>query len=153
VSRPSGPAAVREFVTAVAAGTARGAAGTMAAAGPVLCALVTSSDMTAGATALAERHGIVTISGGASARGIGNWDGSEWQSLGGGMHNTVRALTVYNGDLIAAGLFQNAGGQSAHYVARWDGSNWHPLASNINGSGSALVVFNGELIMGASHEH
>jgi hypothetical protein len=64
------------------------------------------------------------------------------------MDNTVKALTVYNGDLIAAGLFQNAGGQRAHYVARWDGSNWHPLASSINGSGSALVVFNGELIMG-----
>src|SRR5262245_3271180 len=42
-----------------------------------------------------------------------------WQGMGGGMNTMIRALTVYNGQVIAGGGFTIAGGQSANHVARW----------------------------------
>jgi peptidoglycan hydrolase-like amidase len=65
----------------------------------------------------------------------------------------VYALTVYNGELIAAGYFTTAGGVSANYIARWDGSQWRPLGSGIGGTRPgpvvcALTVYNGDLIAG-----
>jgi hypothetical protein len=33
-----------------------------------------------------------------------------WSGLGSGMNNLVKALTIYNGNLIAAGDFRTAGG-------------------------------------------
>jgi hypothetical protein len=65
----------------------------------------------------------------------------------------VSALTVYNGELIAGGVFTAAGGVDASKIARWNGSIWQPLGSGMLGGGSyagvyALTVYNGELIAG-----
>ena len=35
---------------------------------------------------------------------------------------SVEALTVFNGELIAGGIFTTAGSASANRIARWDGS-------------------------------
>ena len=65
----------------------------------------------------------------------------------------VSALTVYNGELIAGGVFTTAGGVDASKIARWNGSIWQPLGSGVSGGGIyqgvyALTVYNGELIAG-----
>src|SRR5688572_22418011 len=54
-----------------------------------------------------------------------------WQTVGGGVNDEVLALAVFNGDLIAGGLFYNAGGVPVSHIARWDGRSWHPLGSGV----------------------
>ncbi|MDO8631041.1 MAG: hypothetical protein Q7R41_11165, partial [Phycisphaerales bacterium] len=66
---------------------------------------------------------------------------------------SVKALTTYGGDLIAAGSFTRADGSSANNIARWDGSAWHPLGGGITRSNSyayvnSLIVYKGDLIAG-----
>ena len=85
--------------------------------------------------------------GGVSAANIAAWDGVSWQALGGGIAGDVRALTVYNGELIAGGQFTSAGGVSANHIARWNGSTWQPLGPGLLPI-NALMVYNGELIAG-----
>jgi hypothetical protein len=91
---------------------------------------------------------------GQTVDGIARWDGSEWHSVGTGIEFrgdadvSVEALTVYDGDLIAAGSFTTAGGQSAKNIARWNGSEWEPLGSGFEYNISALIVHNGYLIAG-----
>lgn len=78
-----------------------------------------------------------------------------------GFTSGAEALTVYNGDLIAAGSFNTAGGQTVNNIARWDGDQWHPFESGgqigVDGSlGGApvysLTVYNGDLIVGGLFE-
>jgi hypothetical protein len=58
-------------------------------------------------------------------------------------------LTVYNGDLIAAGKFTMAGDVGASCISRWDGSSWHPLGSGPNTPTiRVLMVWNDLLIAG-----
>ena len=98
--------------------------------------------------------GLFTTAGGVTCNYIARWDGSIWQPLGSGMSGpaypspSVRALTVYNGELIAGGEFSTAGGVTCDYIAGWNGSAWQPLGSGMNNSVWALTVYNGELIAG-----
>ena len=108
--------------------------------------------------------GTFTIAGGTPANYIARWDGSTWSPLGSGMgaddwpyRPDVYALTVYNGELIAAGWFTNAGGIEVDRIARWDGASWSPLGQGITGSVHkdppsvhALASYNGELIVGGN---
>lgn len=71
---------------------------------------------------------------------------SQWDALSSGLDGTVRALTIFNGEVIAAGDFFTAGGVSAVRIARWDGSTWHAIPGPFNTSIRALAVYNGELI-------
>jgi len=65
-----------------------------------------------------------------------------------GSYPGLLALTVYNGELIAAGLFTTADGVVCNNIARWNGVTWQPLADGTNGSVNALTVYSGELIAG-----
>lgn len=60
----------------------------------------------------------------------------------------VRALVVFQGDLIAAGDFTIAGEVPAQHIARWDGSNWHPMGDGTDGPVYALAAFGGRLFAG-----
>ena len=71
--------------------------------------------------------GQFTLAGSTTVNRIAAWDGNSWQPLGSGVGNTVRALTVYNGDLIAAGEFTTAGGSTRYRIAKWDGTAWQGL--------------------------
>ena len=71
-----------------------------------------------------------------------------WRPLGSGMNDYVYALTEYNGELIAGGVFTTAGGVTCNYIARWNGSVWQLLGSGMNGPVNALMEYNGELIAG-----
>jgi hypothetical protein len=55
-------------------------------------------------------------------RSAGAPGGATWEPLGSGFTGDVKALTTYEGDLIAGGFMG-----SMNYVARWDGSTWHSL--------------------------
>jgi hypothetical protein len=100
---------------------------------------------------------------------IARWDGLEWRPIKVGnevgVNGTVRALTVFGGDLIAAGNFSEAGGEPANNIARcvWDPAlqsyRWHPLVSASNGHNGvtfygiddpvrALTVWDGHLYIG-----
>src|SRR5438477_8623746 len=78
-----------------------------------------------------------------------------WLTPQGYLDNNVRALTVYNGQLIAGGDFLVAD-NSVHvnHVARWDGASWQPLGSGLGpplyGTVYALAVYNGDLIAGGA---
>ncbi len=78
--------------------------------------------------------GSFTTAGGAPARRIARWNAGVggagvWHALGNGADNTISALTVYNGELIAAGSFGVMGDTAAAHIARWDGSTWRTLGS------------------------
>jgi hypothetical protein len=61
-------------------------------------------------------------------------------------------LTVYEGQLIAGGVFATAGETSAICIAAWDGSSWSALGEGINDDVRddvyALTVYDGKLIAG-----
>lgn len=65
-----------------------------------------------------------------------------------GMNNTVRAVIVWNGYLIAAGDFTTAGGAPMSRIAKWNGTSWTPLGSGMNGSVRDLEVYNNDLYAG-----
>jgi hypothetical protein len=70
-----------------------------------------------------------------------------------GIDERVHALTVYNGQLIAGGVFNVACDTLAHNLAAWDGNSWIPMATNFEqDDGSprvyALTGYDGKLIVG-----
>ncbi len=79
--------------------------------------------------------------GGFPANYVARWDGTEWHSMGNGFDRWVNALTIWNGQLIAAGDFTGR-------IAAWDGVTWTPIAPGIQGEVKALTVYNGDLIAG-----
>src|SRR5438552_17910823 len=54
--------------------------------------------------------GSFTVAGDILANNIATWNGTSWKAVGAGLNGDVRALTVYNGNLIAAGNFTLSGG-------------------------------------------
>lgn len=104
--------------------------------------------------------GWFTMAGGTTASYIARWDGVNWNPLGTGLTGVdqlpgVRALTVYNGELIVGGRFTTAGGTSARNIARWDGLEWRPLGPGMDGTGNyggvlSLTVHNNVLVAGGS---
>ena len=60
----------------------------------------------------------------------------------------VNCLTVFNGELIAAGGFATAGQDTVNAIARWNGTKWQALGSGTNRPIWCLAVFKGELIAG-----
>ncbi|MBL8748585.1 MAG: hypothetical protein JNK78_05455, partial [Planctomycetes bacterium] len=66
-------------------------------------------------------------------------------------NNTVYALTLRNGDVVAGGDFTTAGGVSANRVARWDGANWTSFGPGLSATVRALATLtNGQLVAGGS---
>jgi trimeric autotransporter adhesin len=95
--------------------------------------------------------GRFTHAGGQEVNHIARWnpDTSEWLPLGSGVDGEmdfprVDALTVFDGELIAGGVFTHAGAQPASYIAAWNGESWSPLGDGIGGispSVLSLAVF------------
>lgn len=73
------------------------------------------------------------------------WNGSGWVSLAGGLDKIVRALTVYDGELIAGGYFIDR-------LARFDGTGWARVGNGFDPIGGieALAVLDGILYVGGS---
>jgi len=105
-----------------------------------------------GVHAMNELDGRLVVGGafdavdGVPARNIAAWDGASWSALGAGLErndgaNSVYALELFEGRLVAAGDFFNTPG-----VRSWDGTAWNPLGDTR--SCSALAVVGDELIAG-----
>jgi hypothetical protein len=82
---------------------------------------------------------------------VARWDGAAWQPLGSEMNGEVRALAVFDGQLVAGGTFTTAGGVAANRVAVWNGVTWAPLGSGIGGAAGtsvdAMTVHDGKLVV------
>jgi hypothetical protein len=111
-------------------------------------------------TPLVEWNGVIVAggqfseAGGQSSQSVASWNGSVWESLGGGINGSVYALATYQGDLIAAGNFGQAGGVPVNNIARWDGEQWFPLSSGITGDPApmspivrSMAEYDGELFV------
>ena len=96
--------------------------------------------------------------GGVAANNIAMWDGTSWSPLGPGMSvdgilGEVRALAIYDNQLIVGGQFLAAGGVAAKNVVAWDGTSWSPLGLGISMLGYtglvyALAIYDNQLIVG-----
>lgn len=71
--------------------------------------------------------------------------GSQWVPLG-TMNGTVRALAVFDGQLVAAGFFTHAQGESVTNVAQWDGDSWEKLGPGLVGDVRILLPHAGKLV-------
>jgi hypothetical protein len=86
--------------------------------------------------------GWYATAGGVVANSIARWDGTNWTDLQGGVWYggsnafTVQALTVYNNDLYASGIFSSAGSVGAASIAKW---NEPP--TGINDLGASALQF------------
>ncbi|MEO8147797.1 MAG: T9SS type A sorting domain-containing protein [Bacteroidia bacterium] len=87
--------------------------------------------------------GMYESAGGVLANSIAKWDGTSWIDLNGGVWYggsnvyAVNALTVYNNDLYASGIFTSAGAESVAHIAKW---NEPPLAINEVNPASAIQL-------------
>jgi hypothetical protein len=72
------------------------------------------------------------------------WDGSTWDALGNGpgTAGAVRAITVWNGQLVAGGDFTGGG---TDRVALWNGTSWQPLGTGFPVDVGSLAVFGASL--------
>lgn len=77
------------------------------------------------------------------------WDGATWNRME-PPGADVRALAVYDGDLIVgSGFFNQASGDTLPTIAAWDGTQWTPLGSELKGkSVTALTLYEGDLVAG-----
>jgi hypothetical protein len=102
--------------------------------------------------------GVMSGNDGVAANNIAMWDGAKWYPLGAGVNNanntaSVRALAVYNGELIVGGIFTQAGTVTMDTnIARWNGSSWQTLGSSVVGpSYTSMVhdldVYNGQVVI------
>ncbi len=108
-------------------------------------------------SAMVEYHGWLYVGGdfytvGSSnlpARGIARWNGTQWDSVGGGVGGYIFALEVdsVNDLLYASGAFTYAGDSVAFGVAVWNDTVWRPVGTGLDTlwATTDLEMFNGEL--------
>ena len=98
--------------------------------------------------------------GGNAANKIAAWDGANWSTLSNGIQGSliaceagVNVLQVYQGNLIAGGLYTFANNISDNFIYKWNGSAWsslsNKLVTNVAGLASikAMTVYNNKLIV------
>lgn len=65
----------------------------------------------------------------------------DWEAVGDGTNEAVKAMIEYDGDLIIGGAFTHVAGQEANGVARWDGSEWHSMGGGFAGEVFGFAVY------------
>lgn len=76
--------------------------------------------------------------------GVSEWSGSLWTSIG-ASDMFVSALTEYNGELYAGGVFTTMDGSPANNVAIWDGAIWSAAGAGADVWIITLTEYNGWL--------
>jgi trimeric autotransporter adhesin len=74
--------------------------------------------------------------GGISCQRIARWNGSTWNTVGGGVTGSmpqVYTMCVYDGWLYVGGSFQMAGGVPVNQIAKWNGLQWDSVGPGVNG--------------------
>ena len=82
------------------------------------------------------------------AGGLKRWDGSSWQLFAGTLTINIRAMAVYNDELVLAGQSNESTGN----IIRWDGSTWQPVGSVTRASTYSLLVKEGALYAGEAYD-
>lgn len=78
---------------------------------------------------------------------IMSWNGSNWDDMDGGIHNTVglggvTVLQDYQGDLYIGGMFYQNNHSKENLIARWDGQKWKSVGGGFGwgyGAGSEII--------------
>ncbi len=86
--------------------------------------------------------GIFNSAGGTPVNNIARWDGTTWHAVGAGIPGGATALTVFNGELLAA----------SNGVLRWNGAAWETFAPGLTGSVKTFATYNGDLVVGGSFQ-
>ena len=76
---------------------------------------------------------------------IARWDGTQWNSLGGGVDFEVVAVAVHGSDVYAGGHIHGGPQQWQAKISRWNGSSWQDLAGSVSGEVDAIEVWNGDV--------
>ncbi len=81
---------------------------------------------------------------------IATFDSLNWSCPNGGIGTVVRAVTTYNGNLVAVGDFWNNSQPctNCNGVAMWNGTSWTNLGTGFNNDVLCLTVWNGNLVAG-----
>jgi hypothetical protein len=87
-----------------------------------------------------------SMAGGTPARNIAAWDGAQWSALGPGTIGSVRALTVWNNQLVVGGDFFSAGGLVSPGMAFWGCPQAAPCYANCDQSTAAPVLNVGDFL-------
>ena len=77
--------------------------------------------------------GFFTNAGGAVARGVAKWDGTNWSALPGGFNGLAVKLAVNGNDLYVAGTFVLGNDTNTYGFAKFDGSSWNTFGSTLSG--------------------
>lgn len=64
--------------------------------------------------------------------GIAKWNGTSWESVGGGTDGEVYAIAISGNNVYIGGSFTQAGDADALNIAMWDGNNWTNLAAGLD---------------------
>jgi trimeric autotransporter adhesin len=91
--------------------------------------------------------------------GIARWNGSRWESLAGGLHDSpwlelrVQRIAEYGGQMVLTGQFDHAyQGAPLHNFARWDGANWSTLGGGFTSETFGCAVYQGNLWVSGGYE-
>lgn len=93
-----------------------------------------------------------------NCKGVAVYDGSNWESLGTGVNDYVRAINEYNGNIVVGGYFTQAGSITANRIAKWNPvtQTWSAMGLGFNGSGideyvKSATVWNGIFFAGGAY--
>ncbi len=73
--------------------------------------------------------------------------------LPGWIDGDVKALALYQGNVIAGGSFHFLDGRTVDSIARWDGASWQPMGSGFDGPVDAMLVQGDTLIAAGDFHH
>jgi hypothetical protein len=90
--------------------------------------------------------------GNGGTQGLALWNGSEWQSVGGGLRGIpADAALTADGQLLVAGVMPSVLPDAAPRAARWNGSAWRALPPVSTGRADNVVALpNGEIVLAGS---
>jgi hypothetical protein len=90
--------------------------------------------------------GLFTAAGKTLANRIARWDGTNWNTVGGGTlggassGNRVNAIAGRGSDVFVGGTFTNVGGINVSNIARWDGANWWNMGVGFDATVGVLAA-------------
>ncbi len=105
--------------------------------------------------------GDITVAGGVTVNRICKWDGANYFAVGSGFNSgmgepcMVRSFCIYNGNLIAGGMFEHSGTSDMHNLAMWNGTTWSSIG-HIDGGMMGengvrtMCAYNNRLFIGGS---